>query len=95
MAAKVPVETATYVDHSLGTVSIAIKVGTTATPRMEKANHECSHCHFLFSFMGSAYAAFMMAAHKTSRIAWKMFDVIPFPSLIENYCTLMVRFTIW
>src|ERR1700722_2820942 len=52
MAANVPAETAAYVDQSCGTVSRAITVGTTATPNTEKANQECSHCHFLFNFMG-------------------------------------------
>src|ERR1039457_4935460 len=67
---NVPVETSAYVDQSPGTVSSAMMVGTTATPRIEKANQECSHSHFLFSFMGSAYAAFMIAAHNTNRTAW-------------------------
>ena len=69
MASKVPRETDAYVDQRLGTVSNAMIVGTTATPMMEKASHECSQSHFLFNFMGRAYAAFMMAAHKTNRIA--------------------------
>src|ERR1700722_411468 len=72
-------ETVAYVDHRPGTVNSAITVGTTATPMMEKANQECSHSHFLFSFMGRAYAAFMIAAHKTNRIAWTVCEVMMFP----------------
>src|ERR1700677_1353309 len=52
--ANVPLETSVYVDQSPGTVSKAIRVGTTATPRTENANHECSQSHFRFSFMGRA-----------------------------------------
>src|ERR1700722_11441851 len=52
--ANVPAETSVYVDQSSGTLSRAITVGTTATPRIENANHECSQSHFRFSFMGRA-----------------------------------------
>src|SRR5579862_2375277 len=54
-------------------------VGTTATPKMEKANQVCSHAHFRLSFMGRAYAAFMIAAHRTNTIAWTVCEVIIFP----------------
>src|SRR6202795_3531157 len=91
IAANVPPETSEYVDHSLGTVSSAIMVGTTPTPRMEKANHECSHSHFLFSFMGSAYAAFMIAAHNTNRTAWTVFDVMTFPKYSRGLWACSVK----
>jgi hypothetical protein len=81
MASKVPRETDEYVDQRLGTVSKAMIVGTTATPMMEKANHDCSHSHFLFSFIGSAYEAFIIAANKTNRIAWTICDGMVFLTL--------------
>jgi hypothetical protein len=84
MAANVPQEIVEYVDHNWGTVSSAITVGTTATPKTEKANQECSHCHFLFNFMGSAYAAFMIEAHKTNKIAWTVSDPIDFLRAFES-----------
>src|SRR6266571_7009702 len=89
--ARVPPETAEYVDQSPGTVSNAIRVGKTATPRTEQANHECSQSHFRFSFMGSAYAAFMIAAHKTNRTAWTVFDVMIFATYSRGLWACSVK----